>query len=281
MKLGMNMLLWSPDVAGEEFDSVFALLRDAGYAGIEVGVFDADTAKYERLGVRLRALGVEPLAITARFADESPISADPGVRARALAAMKAGIESCAALGSSVLCGPMHCGLGAFSGAPPTADERAWAVEYLRAAAEHAAPYAITLAIEFLSRFEMYLTTSAAETAALVREVDHPSCRMMYDTFQALIEETDPREALRACADVLVHVHLAESGRAAPGAGQVDWHATFATLEEIGYDGWLVVESFGRANPDFAAATKTWRESFESEEQLARDAAAFVRGRVAV
>ena len=34
--------------------------------------------------------------------------------------------------------------------------------------------------------------------------------------------------------------------------------------------------FGDAQPEFAAATRIWRRMFESEEQLARDGAAFVR-----
>ena len=64
----------------------------------------------------------------------------------------------------------------------------------------------------------------------------------------------------------------------PGTGQVEWDATFAALKEIGYDGWIVIEAFGDALPDLAAATKIWRRMFESEEQLARDGAAFIRDR---
>jgi D-psicose/D-tagatose/L-ribulose 3-epimerase len=102
---------------------------------------------------------------------------------------------------------------------------------------------------------------------------------MYDTFHAHIEEKDPREALLACADVLVHFHASENDRGTPGSGQVDWDGTFAALTEIGYDGWVVVEAFGDALPELAAATKVWRRTFETEEQLARDAAGFLRDRL--
>jgi D-psicose/D-tagatose/L-ribulose 3-epimerase len=104
--------------------------------------------------------------------------------------------------------------------------------------------------------------------------------MMYDTFHAHIEEKDPRHALGACADVLVHFHAAENDRGTPGAGQVDWDATFDGLREIGYDGWIVVESFGDSQPELAAATRVWRRTFTSEERLARDAIAFLRSRLA-
>jgi D-psicose/D-tagatose/L-ribulose 3-epimerase len=152
------------------------------------------------------------------------------------------------------------------------------VECLRAAAEHAATHDVTLAIEYLNRFEMYLVNCAQDAAALVREVDHPNCRLMYDTFHAHIEEKDPRAALHDCRDVLVHVHASENDRGTPGAGQVAWDTTFTALKEIGYDGWIVIEAFGDALPDLAAATKIWRRMFESEEQLARDGAAFIRDR---
>ncbi len=137
---------------------------------------------------------------------------------------------------------------------------------------------MTLALEYLNRFEMYLTNTAADLAALVREVDHPRVRMMYDTYHAHIEEKDVREALQACKDVLVHVHLSENDRSTPGAGQVDWETTFAALREIGYDGWVSIEAFGDSLPELAGATKIWRRMFESEERLARDGATFIRAR---
>ena len=49
--------------------------------------------------------------------------------------------------------------------------------------------------------------------------------------------------------------------------------------EVGYDGWMVVEAFGLALPEIAAATKIWRRMYDSEEQLARDALAFMKQEV--
>jgi len=276
VKLGMNMLLWSTDVSGSEFDPTFALLKDVGFAGVEIPIFDREVDKYAELGRRLEELGLERLAVSARGGDDNPISGDPAVRAEAVAATKANIDSAAALGAPMLCGPLAAPLAVFSGAPPTADERARAVAYLQEVAPYAEERGVTIALEYLNRFEMYLTTTAADLAALVREVDHPRVRMMYDTFHAHIEEKDPRAALQGCKDVLVHVHLSENDRSTPGTGQVDWETTFAAIDEIGYDGWVVIEAFGDSLPELAGATKIWRRMFESEEQLCRDGAAFVR-----
>jgi D-psicose/D-tagatose/L-ribulose 3-epimerase len=276
MKLGMNMLLWSTDVSGNEYDAVFAMLKDAGYDGVEIPIFDREVDKYAELGRRLDALGLERLAVSARGAPDNPISEDPGVRAEAVAATKANLDSAAALGAPLLCGPLGAPLGVFSGAAPTEEEKARAVAYLREVGPYAEERGVRVALEYLNRFEMYLTNCAADLAALVREAGDPRIRMMYDTFHAHIEEKDPRAALRECADVLVHVHLCENDRSTPGAGQVAWDETFAGLAEIGYDGWVVIEAFGDALPELAGATKIWRRMFESEEQLARDGAAFVR-----
>ena len=201
------------------------------------------------------------------------------MRARGLAATKTAIDACAALGAHTLCGPLQAPLGFFSGAGPTREEREHSAENLRGAAEYAATRDVTIVIEYLNRFEMYLVNCAEDAAALVRDVDHPNCRLMYDTFHAHIEEADPRAALQSCADVLVHFHASENNRGTPGSGQVDWDTTFDALGEIGYDGWVVIEAFGDSLPDLAAATKVWRRTFTSEEQLARDGAAFLRPRL--
>jgi D-psicose/D-tagatose/L-ribulose 3-epimerase len=276
MKLGMNMLLWSTDVTGPEYDEVFAMLKDAGYDGVEIPIFDREVEKYAELGARLDALGLERLAVSARGPDDDPTATDP---APAIAATRANLDSAAALGAPLICGPLAAPLGVFSGAPPTAEEKARSVAYLRDVAPYAEERGVTIALEYLNRFEMYLTNTAADLAAIVREVDHPRVRMMYDTFHAHIEEKDPRAALRECADVLVHVHVSENDRSTPGAGQVEWDETFAGLDEIGYDGWVVIEAFGDALPELAGATKIWRRMFESEEQLARDGAVFIRAKL--
>ena len=215
------------------------MLKDAGFDGVEIPIFDREVDKYAELGRRLDDIGLESdrrRCTRCRVTTRSPPIRL--VRAEAAAATRANLDSAAALGATIICGPLGAPLGVFSGAPPTAEEKALSVAYLRDVAPYAEERGVTIALEYLSRFEMYLTNTAGDLAALVREVDHPYVRMMYDTFHANIEEKDLRAALLECRDVLVHVHLSESDRSTPGAGQVDWEETFAALHEIGYDGGL-------------------------------------------
>lgn len=99
--------------------------------------------------------------------------------------------------------------------------------------------------------------------------------MMWDTFHAHIEEksTAPIESVRRR---LVHVHLSENDRGTPGTGQVQWEATFAALRKINYDRWLVIEAFGRALPDLAAATRVWRDLFDDPLTLCESGLKFIR-----
>jgi D-psicose/D-tagatose/L-ribulose 3-epimerase len=184
----------------------------------------------------------------------------------------------AAVGGTILAGPYHSALGVFSGTGPTADEKKWAIEVLRGASEEAKKHNVLLTIEYLNRFECYFLTTAADARALVTEINHPNFRMMYDTFHANIEEKDIGQAIAWAAPSIAHVHISENDRGVPGTGHVHWTETFAALKTMKYDGWLTIESFGRALPDLAAATKVWRDLFPSAEEVYTKGLAFMKTR---
>jgi len=277
VKYGMNLLLWTGEL-NEETIPVLESLKQMGFDGVEVPLFNLDL-DYSAWGQRLDDLGLERTAVTVRNEEDNPISSDPAVRALGVEATCRTLECCAAIGATALVGPYHSALGFFSGQGPSDDEWRWGLESMRAVAEHAGQANVMLAVECLNRFETYLLNCHADSARFVREVDHPNCRMMYDTFHANIEEKSIPAAIRGCADVLCHVHISENDRSTPGQGNVRWAENFDTLNEIGYDGWMVVEAFGLALPELAAATKIWRRMYESEEQLASDSLAFMKSEV--
>jgi D-psicose/D-tagatose/L-ribulose 3-epimerase len=218
--------------------------------------------------------------VTVRGGDDNPISPDAAVRAKGVANTKRALDCSAAAGATHLVGPFHSALGVFSGKGPTPDEWKWALDGMRQVAEYAGNVGVVLGLECLNRFECYLLNTHADSTRFVKEVGHPNCRAMYDTFHAHIEEKNIPAAIRACADVLCHVHISENDRSTPGKGNVRWSENFDTLKAIGYDGWLMIEAFGLALPELAAATKIWRRMFASEEQLARDGLAFMKSEYA-
>lgn len=278
MKYGMNLLLWSGEI-GEDHFPVLEKIREMGYDGVEIPIFNLDVSIYEKLGKKLAELGLESTAVTVRNEEDNPISPDADVRAAGVANNKKALDCCAAAGAKTIVGPYHSAIGLFSGVGPTEDEFKWGADSMRQVAEHAATVGVTLGVEYLNRFECYFLNTAADTARFVKAVDHPSCKMMYDTFHANIEERSEADAIRTAAPHLCHVHISENDRSTPGVGHIPWKTTFDTLKEIGYDGWLVVEAFGLALPELAAATRIWRRMYESEEQLAADALAFMKREV--
>lgn len=278
MRFGMNLLLWSGEIS-EALMPAVASLKKLGYDGVELPLFNYNL-DYAAWGRRLDDLGLQRTAVTVRNADDNPISPDAAVRRRGIENNKRAVDCCAAAGATHLVGPYHSALGSFSGKGATNDEWKWGVESMRPVAEHAGQAGVTLGLEALNRFECYLLNTHADSARFVKEVDHSHCRAMYDTFHAHIEEKNVPAAIRACADVLCHVHISENDRSTPGKGNVRWAENFDTLKAVGYNGWLTVEAFGFALPELVAATKIWRRMFDSEEQLARDGLAFMKAEYA-
>jgi D-psicose/D-tagatose/L-ribulose 3-epimerase len=275
MKFGMNLLLWSGDLT-DALLPVLEELKQMGYDGVELPIFDPDAKKFAQWGKRLDEIGLRRTAVTIRSPADNPISPDAKIRAAGVDAMKRTLECCRVVGAETLCGPYHSAIGEFTGQGPTANEWKWGVESMRKHAEIAADAGVVLGVEYLNRFECYFLNTAADTVRFVKDVDHPSCRMMYDTFHANIEEKGVAEAIHTCAPYTVHVHISENDRSTPGAGHVAWAETFAALKQTGYDGWMVIEAFGLALPELAAATKIWRRMYQSELQLAREGLAFMK-----
>jgi len=278
MKTGMNLLLWADHVTAEH-DGLLDQIKGLGFDSVEIPIFNtSDHAAYERLGKRLQSLGLGATAVTVMGPEANPISPDPAIRKAAVEHLDRVLECGQKFGAEILCGPIHSAIGVFSGNGPTDDEFKAGVETLRLAADRAKARGIMLAAEYLNRFENYFLTTAAQTSLFVREVNHPSLRMMYDSFHAHIEEKDQAAAIRSCAAETIHVHVSENDRGVPGTGQVDWDGYWSALKETGYNGYVTIEAFGRALPALAAATRVWRDLFPDAMGLCRDGLAFIKSK---
>ena len=79
MLLGFNLLLWTTHVTDEHFP-LFAELKQAGYDGVELPIFEGDPEHFARLGRVLKDEGLRCTGVTV-LPDEahSAISADPGL----------------------------------------------------------------------------------------------------------------------------------------------------------------------------------------------------------
>lgn len=276
MKIGMCMFLWTTSV-GRKHEKLLRDIRQTGFDGVEIPIFEGKPDDYRRLGELLDRIGLERTAVSA-MGDPAMnlISPDQATRRRGIEYMKWAIDCAEALGANTLSGPLHSTLGQFSGNGPTAAELKRSVSSQRAIGDHAGKHGVTIGLEALNRFECYLVNTMDDLAAHIDAIGHPNIRAMYDTFHSNIEEADPIGAFTRNRDRIVHVHISENDRGVPGRGNIPWAETFRALRENGYDGWLTIEAFGRALKDLAAATKVWRDFSETPEAVYRDGYRHIR-----
>jgi len=276
MKTGMNLLLWTTEVTAEH-DGLLEEIKGMGFDSVEVPIFNIDdVAPYERLGKRLKALGLGATAVTVMGPDTNPISPEQSTRDAGVDYLDRVLTCASAFGCEILCGPIHSAIGVFSGEGPTPSEFEHGVDTLRRAADRAEKHKVKLAVEYLNRFEIYFLTTAVDASRFVKAVNHPYLKMMYDSFHAHIEEKNQARAIASCAGETIHIHISENDRGVPGTGQVDWTSFWKGLKDTNYDGYLTIEAFGRALPPLAAATKVWRDLFPDAKGLCRDGLAFIK-----
>jgi len=275
MKFGMNLLLWGTEI-NESLFPVLEQIKALGFDGVEVPIFDTDPKNWYAWREKLDELELDRIAVTICGPDFNQISADPAMRKATLERNKSAVDCALVLGANLLNGPYHSALGQFTGKPATEQEWRWAVENLRELSEYADSFGITLGLEYLNRFESYLVSSSDELIKLVEDVDHPACKIMFDTFHANIEEKNLGDAIRKLSKHLVHVQVSENDRSTVGTGNVNWEDVFKALKEIKYDGWLSVEAFSQK----LAVANIWRKMFDSETQLMEDSLSFLKNSLA-
>ena len=267
----MNLLLWGTEM-NEEMFPVLEQIKDEGYNGVEVPIFNTEPGAWEFWRKQLDAIGLDRVAVTINGPDHHQIDQDPVMRKKTVERNKRALDCAAVLGSTLLTGPYHSALGVFAGRTASEDEKKWAAENLYELAEYARTLGITLGLEYLNRFESYLVSCTDELIALADQVNHPHCKLMFDTFHANIEEKDMSAAIRKIGHRLVHVQLSENDRGTLGAGHIDFESIMEALASIGYTGMISVEAFSSK----LTAANIWRPLFDSEKQLVRDSFQFLK-----
>ncbi len=276
MLLGFNMLLWTANVTEEHFP-IFDALKRAGYDGVELPIFEGTPEQFTTVGEAARNCGLRTTGVCV-MPDQAHdcLSDDNSIRHAALGHIQWAVDCLSEAGGEVLCGPFHQPLGVFSGEPPSDKEYANLVAVHKQAAKYAADRNVNLAVEPLNRFECYVLNTVEDAAAIAKQVGASNYGLLYDTFHANIEEKDPVNVITQHLDHINHVHLSENDRGTPGKGHVPRRATLAALKRGGYNGWCTIESFGRAMPELAAATRVWRDFAPSQDEVYRFGHDFLR-----
>jgi sugar phosphate isomerase/epimerase len=234
---------------------VFSLLRDAGYNAIEP--FVADPAKFDneawadavaKSGLLVVAVGTGPLVFEDRLGFTHP---EESVRRASLTQTLRVLRFAARLGAQLNIGKLRGEIEAGQA------ERQW--DWMRAAfteiCDAAAALNVVVTLEPQCRAVINNLNTTTDALDFIKQVGRPNLHLMLDTFHldAEGEDTAATIALVAGQGQLWHVHFADTGRRAPGEGDIDFRAAITALRAANYTRAITVEI--QPYPDWLAAAR--------------------------
>jgi len=95
----------------------------------------------------------------------------------------------------------------------------------------------------------YFLTSVAEGFEIVREINSPHVRFLYDFFHEQISEGNLIAKLEKNVDLVGLVHVADvPGRHEPGTGEIHYPNIYRKLAQLKYDHYVAMEFLPTGDP---------------------------------
>ena len=226
----------------------------AGYGAIELAAVPELDVRDARERVEAHGLTVSSMCwIGLGYPERDCAHESERIRRRAADYLRTCLEQASALGAGTLVlVPTFRTRPDRTGRPAELER---AAQTIAAVAGELARDEPMIALEALNRYETHLLRTLADADELRRLIDLPNVALMADVFHMNIEEDSIAAALRAHAEQIVHVHLADNQRREPGSGELDFDAVFEVLADRGYTGTLAMEFL----PATDAAMRAGRE----------------------
>lgn len=254
-------------------------VKNMGYDIIEIAVEDTKLIDWTFIKEVARDLALK-ITISGAFGPERDISStNPAYRKLGKEYIIDCIKIAEDVESPIFGGPLYSAVGKtrLVSNEQKMQERDWCVETLVEVGRIAADSGVVLGLEPLNRFETDMVNTVDQALSIVREVGSPSLKIVLDTFHANIEEKDiPASVRKIGKELLCHVQGNESDRGTPGTGHLEWEGIRDALVEIGYNGAVVIETFGQPSKELAKAACIWRPLANSADELASEGLAFYK-----
>jgi D-psicose/D-tagatose/L-ribulose 3-epimerase len=203
-------------------------------------------------------------------------SPDKAVREAGIAYLRLCLETARQIGSPILGGVTYAPWLFFPQAVDLRPYRERSAAALREVAGTAADLGITLTLEVLNRFETFMFNTVAEAQAFLHQIDHPAVKLQLDTYHMNMEEDNLADAIRQAGVRLGHFHCAASNRKLPGQGHIDWPSIKSALDDVGYQGGMVIETFPNPAVETGRTVNTWRPLVHDYDQEVMAALALLR-----
>ncbi|MCR4614811.1 MAG: sugar phosphate isomerase/epimerase [Clostridiales bacterium] len=282
MKYGIYYAYWEKEWGGE-FIPYISKVKTLGFDSLEVacGAFHLENDSFF---TELRKVSeAEGIALTGGYGprpEHNLASTDSAAVKKAFDFYADVFRKMELAGIHLLCGALYSywPVDFKSGFDKPGDfERS--VKGMQTLADMAADHGIELNMEALNRFEGYLINDCDECLNYVKAVDKKNVHVMLDTFHMNIEEDSFVDAIRNAGKYLGHFHVGEGNRRPPYAkGRMPWKEIGDALNEIGYDGTVVMEPFVRPGGQVGKDISIWRDLSHGADdaKLDADAAASVK-----
>ena len=241
--LSMKIAIQEDMLPGPTLEDCFYQAADLGLQGIEFWSehLVGQAGKIEKLnGTRgVRAASVNH-GHRSRFLDP-----DPGERHRALEELEEALILAGRIGALGVVFVPHFSAPLLPDLSPWMDavllERNLLSAQLNGLAVQAQKAGVQLWVEPVNHYETHLLNRLADAATLVAPLSHPNLGIVADLFHMALEEEDISKAISDHANLIGHVHLADSNRRLPGLGTTDFKQALTTLSKTNYSGWLALE----------------------------------------
>jgi len=132
-----------------------------------------------------------------------------------------------------------------------ADQHQSCIEGLKRAAAMVEGKNITLLVENIDPEEnpKYFLTSVAEGFEIIRAVNHPQVRFLYDFYHEQISEGNLIEKMEKNIDLVGLFHIADvPHRHQPGTGEINYNNIYKKMAELKYDRYIAMEFMPVGDP---------------------------------
>lgn len=277
VKFGVSTWLWTSPFSSDTL-SLFPKIKKMGYDFVEIPVEDPLIIDVRKVNEALITNGLKAVICGAFGPSRDFTNDDPSYHQTCFDYIHACLKIANALGSDFVSGPMYSSVGKARLVSSDQKRIEWdrAVVNIRKACIMASDFGVDLAIEPLNRFESDLVNTAEDVMRLIRDIDHPSAKVLLDGFHMNIEERDIIKAINCVGNKLIHLQVSENYRGTPGTGQTRWDDYKRGLEAINYSGTVSIESFTPDIKELAGAVCMWRPLVPSQDGFAQEGLDFLK-----
>jgi D-psicose/D-tagatose/L-ribulose 3-epimerase len=274
---GASTWLWTSPFRSSDV-AILEKIAALGFKAVELPIEDPALIVVGDLKPVLQDLDLKVHVCGAFGPGRDLTHSDASVRASGFAYISDCLEIAEELDAGFFAGPMYSEVGKARQLSEDERRREWdlAVSELRKVSCAAADRGLAIALEPINRFETDLVNTTADALRMIREIDHPAAKVMIDTFHMTIEEADLGGAIRAAGKDLIHVQVSENHRGVTGTGLTPWLAFRDALDEIRYEGSIVIESFTPDNRDLAGAVCIWKRFTPTQDEFASRGLAYLQ-----